>query len=61
MSTLLKRFVVEEQGQDLGEYALLAAFIGLAGLAVWIAVQGAMADHYINLDTAEQELWDPDL
>ena len=30
MTTLLRRLIREEQGQDLIEYALLAAFIALA-------------------------------
>jgi Flp pilus assembly pilin Flp len=34
MKTLLVRLVQEEEAQDLIEYALLAAFISLAALAV---------------------------
>lgn len=59
MRTLLIRLVREDQGQDLAEYALLGAFIGLAGLAVWVAIQDVMAARYVELDAAEQELWQP--
>lgn len=34
MSRLLKRFMREEQGQDLVEYALLLVFLALAAIAV---------------------------
>lgn len=34
MTTLLRRLVREEQGQDLVEYALLAAFIALSATAM---------------------------
>ena len=34
MSDLLKRFLQEEQGQDLVEYALLLVFLALAAIAV---------------------------
>ncbi len=34
MSRLLKRFIREEQGQDLVEYALLLVFLALAAIAV---------------------------
>ena len=38
MTTLLRRLIREEQGQDLIEYALLAAFIALAATASLLLV-----------------------
>jgi pilus assembly protein Flp/PilA len=38
MKALLNRFVREEEGQDLIEYALLAGFISLAAVAAITAV-----------------------
>jgi pilus assembly protein Flp/PilA len=38
MKSLFNRFVREEQGQDLIEYALLAGFISLAAVAAITAV-----------------------
>ena len=38
MKTLLRRLIWEEQGQDLIEYALLAAFIALAAIVAMTAV-----------------------
>ena len=40
MMTLLRRLFQEEQGQDLIEYALLAAFIALAATAAMTALGG---------------------
>jgi Flp pilus assembly pilin Flp len=53
------RLLVEETGQDLVEYALLVAFIGLTSLAAWTAIQTAIQQGYIGWDTAEQNLWEP--
>lgn len=59
MKTLLWRFALEDDGQDLAEYALLGIFIGLAGILVWAAIEDLFAVHYLGLDTAEQNLWQP--
>jgi Flp pilus assembly pilin Flp len=55
----LRRFLGEETAQDLVEYALLVAFIGLTSLAAWTAIQTAIQQGYIGWDTAEQNLWEP--
>jgi Flp pilus assembly pilin Flp len=59
MPTLPKRFVLEEDGQDLVEYAFLTAFIGLACSVAWLYVQQAIATGFTSWDTAEQSLWRP--
>ena len=38
MKNLMKRFVHEEEGQDIIEYALLAAFISISGYAILTAI-----------------------
>jgi hypothetical protein len=48
-----------DRGQDLVEYALLTAFVGLAGAAAWGAIQNAVQAGYLAWDTAEQDLWEP--
>jgi Flp pilus assembly pilin Flp len=55
----LRRFVREDECQDLVEYAMLVAFVGLAGAAAWLALQAALADGYIHFDTEEQDKWEP--
>ena len=45
-SGLVARFVAEDGAQDLVEYALLAAFIGLAGWAILMTLPDAMRTTY---------------
>jgi len=56
---LFRALVVEDQGQDLVEYALLGAFIAFAGLAAFSAIQTAVAQGYVYWDLTEQSLWEP--
>jgi len=56
---LLRAFVVEDQSQDLVEYALLGAFIAFAGLAAFTAMQTVIARAYAYWDLTEQGLWEP--
>jgi Flp pilus assembly pilin Flp len=59
MRALLIRFVCEDSGQDVVEYALLCVFVSLAGMATWLAIQDVIAEGYVSWDTAEQDLWIP--
>jgi Flp pilus assembly pilin Flp len=56
---LLRRLAIETDGQDLIEYALLTAFIGVAGAAGWSAMQVAVGIAYSNYITAVWNLWEP--
>ncbi len=58
MRFLLARLIRDEHGQDLIEYALLTAGIGLAGIAVWPAITTAIGVAYQNFDTQTQDLWE---
>ena len=49
MSTLFNRFVNDEQGQDLIEYALLGAFVSLAVVAGATALGGGLENLYTEL------------
>lgn len=54
-------FVSDEGGQDLIEYALLAATIGLVGAAAWNAMRLAIGVGYQNMDTGSggaYNLWE---
>jgi pilus assembly protein Flp/PilA len=42
MKNLLARFIKEEDGQDLIEYALLAALIAIAAVAIMTTVGGSI-------------------
>jgi Flp pilus assembly pilin Flp len=56
---LLRRLAIETDGQDLIEYALLTAFIGVAGAAGWSAMQAAIGVAYGSYLTAVWNLWEP--
>ena len=53
---MLRRFVVDEGGQDLIEYGLLAASIGLCCVAVWPTIRTAITGAYTGWDTNIQNL-----
>jgi len=42
MTSLLRRFLQDEQGQDLIEYTLLLAFVCLASAALFISAGGSV-------------------
>lgn len=55
-------FAADDQGQDVVEYALLAAFIGIAGYVALGAISGTVAAVYASwVDPAAgvPSLWDP--
>lgn len=49
----------DERGQDLIEYALLTAAVGVAGIAVWPLIANSIGSAYRALDTNTQGLWEP--
>jgi Flp pilus assembly pilin Flp len=53
----LRRLLREDDGQDLVEYALLAAFVGLAGSAALSELETSLGVAYAGWDTATQALW----
>jgi pilus assembly protein Flp/PilA len=50
MKALFKRFVREEEGQDLIEYALLAGFISLVAVAAITQVGQGINGVYTNIN-----------
>ena len=59
MAVFVLRLFRDEQGQDLIEYALLTAFIGFAGLAVFGTVLGVISNTYGSQETAVNNNWVP--
>jgi pilus assembly protein Flp/PilA len=55
MKRLLVRLVREEEGQDLIEYALLAAFVALAAIGAMIAVGGGINTLFTTVKTKLEE------
>ena len=56
MKNLLNRFVRDEQGQDLIEYALLAGFISLVAVAAITAVGTGVNNVYEELNTQVERI-----
>ena len=49
MTTLITRFYAEDHGQDLIEYALLAAFVALATIVGISTLGSGLNDWYTNI------------
>ena len=56
MRPLRARLLRDDDGQDLIEYALLAAFVGVCAVAAWINIPPAIAAAYANWDAGVQGL-----
>lgn len=56
MNTFFKRFVQDESGQDLIEYALLAGFISLVAVVAITNVGTGVNTVYGNIDTQVQAI-----
>ena len=56
MKALFNRFVREEKGQDLIEYALLAGFISLVAVAAITQVGAGINGVYGNINTQVQAI-----
>ena len=48
-----------DEGQDLVEYALLGAFIGVAGVVVWQSIAGLVGQLYTEYNTNVPLYWEP--
>lgn len=49
-------FVLDDSGQDIVEYALLTAIIGIAAILIWNALTDTVFDVYTAADTDVQNL-----
>jgi len=58
MRALIRQLLAADDGQDVVEYALLTAAIGLMGLAAWPAIVAGIGVAYTALDTATQNIWE---
>jgi len=56
MTAIMSRFVRDEQGQDLIEYALLSALIGIVGILAWTSIASAIGVSFGSWDTGVQTL-----
>ena len=51
MTSILKAFWQEEDGQDMVEYALLLAFVALAAVSLLSGVQGSINKIWTSVNT----------
>lgn len=56
----LRHLLADEGGQDLVEYALLAAIVALAGILVFPQIQASMVTAFTGTNQAAYDLWCPD-
>jgi len=57
---MLTRLLCDEDGQDLIEYALLTATIGLVGSAAWALMSDNIQTLYTGWDAGVNDLWEPE-
>jgi hypothetical protein len=55
----ITRLLVEDDGQDLIEYALLTSIIAVAGALVFPAFKVKMASAYASWNSNVQAIWEP--
>jgi Flp pilus assembly pilin Flp len=56
----VKDFFRDDGGQDLVEYALLTVFVAIVGAMSFDLLEGAIGSAYVQWDTNEQNLWEPE-
>jgi Flp pilus assembly pilin Flp len=59
MLETLRQFLCEDDAQDLLEYALLGAFIGVVGVVVWNNIVTLIGVRYGEYNSNVQGLWVP--
>ena len=58
MRCFMNRWLNDERGQDLVEYALLVAFIALAGVAGFNFIASVLGGTYTGWNNGVQDLWE---
>jgi Flp pilus assembly pilin Flp len=56
----LTRFIVEEDGRDLIEYAILTMVIGMVAVAAFELWSASISGTYSSWNTNVNDLWDPE-
>jgi len=58
MGKRFRRWLADDSGTDLIEYALLATFIGIVGLLAFQAIGNNMNTSYTSWDYAVDSIWE---
>jgi Flp pilus assembly pilin Flp len=56
MNKMLWKFITDDGGQDLIEYALLSALVGVVGVVAWANISAAIGNVYGRWDTNVQTI-----
>lgn len=56
VTAMLLRLLISDDGQDLIEYSLLAALIGIVGILAWANIGTAIGAAYTSWDTGVQNV-----
>ena len=59
MTKAIARFFADDGAQELVEYALLGAFVGLVGILVWTNIVTLIGARYAEYNTNVNTLWSP--
>ena len=55
---VVRRLLLDDDGQDLVEYALLVGFVAVTSAAALGVLETALHNAYVTWDTSNQALWD---
>ena len=58
MFNILLRLIREEDGQDVIEYALLSAGIGIVSVATWPLIEVGIFNAYTKFNDETQDIWE---
>jgi len=58
MLKILRRLIGEDDGQDVVEYALLTAGIGVVSVATWPLIAAGIKTAYARYNTNTQNAWE---
>jgi hypothetical protein len=59
MFRAIGRWLIDDGGQDLVEYALLTGTVAAGGLLVFLVIALSMGVHYELWQTLQQAAWEP--
>ena len=57
LNAQVRRFIADEDAQELVEYALLGVFIGVVSVLVWQGISNAIGLRYTEYNTNVNTLW----
>jgi Flp pilus assembly pilin Flp len=59
IKNIVQRLLLDDSGQDVVEYALLSAFIGLGSYGGFVLIQNTIQSSYAGWDSGQQGLYQP--